>query len=117
MKRLGLIAVIFSLLLGCASMYGRMGIATTEYVDQQHDEIVNDTEALYQELTTLQEEMKAIRQMAARIDESATTMEEVKTALTELQFLAQMVEGRIDNLSGETLKILRDLLSGYLEED
>ena len=44
-------------------------------------------------------------------------MEEVQTALTELQFLAQMVEGRIDNLSGETLKILRDLLSGYLEED
>lgn len=119
MKKIALILVLISLW-GCATVYRTIGIASTQYVEEQ---IVDINEVMEKdrarEIAKMKEFNQELQQLKAdmeRILEISEGMEQTRDELEELKQLASQVERRINNLSKETLLRLRDLLTSELDD-
>jgi TolA-binding protein len=122
MKKTLALFVLALALSGCASMYGTVGIASTEYVDAKYAELeartlaaVEQVDAVDAELAAIMADMQEIRTVTEQLRSAAQTISETRAAMDELQRLADVVEQRMATLGDETLAKLRDVLNGYLE--
>jgi TolA-binding protein len=122
MKKI-LILLPVLLLAACTTVYSAIGIASTEYVDEQNallqqknEEALRELDQVDRQIQEILIEIAEIQRVSEELREAAGTIQETRAAMQELQQLAVGVEARMNALSGETLTQLRDLLSGYLEQ-
>lgn len=106
-------AVLFA---GCQSTRPIWFIATPGYVEAR---IAGSEEAIraeYElEIEKLQARLTEQEQAAEELAQLASIIEEVDANNKELQELAQGVELRLDDLPEETLQLLVEVLSDYLQ--
>ena len=123
MKKIASMLILALTLGSCSTVYSTMGIASTEYVDEQYAEMerrnreaANKTEEMDREIQSILADLDEMQSVTEELREAAATIEETRAAMEDLQRLAVGVEERMNALSGETLTQLRDILNGYLGE-
>jgi len=118
-KRLrGILVVACAALLsaGCQSTRPIWFIATPGYVKARIASSEEAIRAEYEiEIEKLQEQLAEQERAAKELSQLASIIEEVDASNKELQELAQDVEQRLEALPNETLKLLVEVLSEYLE--
>ena len=110
------------LLAGCATMAGWVGIASEEMVEEQG--AATDAQlaaanarltATAAEIESLKSQLEAAEAKAARLERLAGEMEETIRATEELQALADVMEGRLQALPQDTLRLLMEILQAHLQ--
>lgn len=112
----GLVSLVL-LLAGCQTTEPIWFIATPGYVESR---IAGSEAAMRREyeleIAELRRRLAEQEAAAAELAELATVIRDVEASNKELQQLAQDVEERLNELPTETIHMLVDVLSEYLEE-
>ena len=109
----GILAAV--LLAGCATMAGWVGIASEEMVEEQAAATDARLAAADAEIRRLEAELGAAQAKAARLERLTGELEETIRATRELQELAGVMEGRLEELPQDTLRLLVEILQEYLQ--
>jgi len=105
-----------ALLAGCATMAGWVGIASEEMVEEQAAATDARLAAADAEIRRLEAELGAAQTKAARLERLTGELEETIRATRELQELAGVMEGRLEALPQDTLRLLVEILQESLQE-
>jgi outer membrane murein-binding lipoprotein Lpp len=110
-----ILAALLSLILaGCATMAERVGIASSETVDQKLTGTRNELEA---QIAALRNELEAQQQRLSEIEDLSAGLEEAIRATEELERLAEIMETRLAQMPRDTIAELVTILERYLEEN
>ena len=101
------------LLAGCATMAERVGIASSESVDQKLTGTRSELEA---QIAALRSELDAQQKRVAQIEDLSADLEEAIRATEELEQLARIMESRLEQMPRDTIEELAAILQRYLED-
>ena len=104
--------LVLIILSGCATMAERVGIASSESVDQKLAGTRGEMEA---EIAALRSELAAQQERVAQIEDLSAGMEEAIQATEELEQLAEVMESRLEEMPRDTIEELVRILQRYLE--
>ncbi len=99
---------------GCATLAGKIGIASEAYVDEQIAVMRSEME---EESTARREELDQYAEAAAKLEELIASMEQTVQTTEELKALAVVLETRLADLPKETIAQLVEILDAYLKQE
>jgi outer membrane murein-binding lipoprotein Lpp len=102
----------FLLLAGCATMAERVGIASSESVDQK---LTATRSELEQEIAALRAELETQQRRVSQIEDLSVDLEQAIQATQELEQLAGIMESRLERMPRDTIEELVAILQRYLE--
>ena len=100
------------LLAGCATMAERVGIASSESVDQKLTATRSELEA---QIAALSSELEAQQRRVLQIEDLSADLEEAIQTTQELEQLAEIMESRLEQMPRDTIEELVTILQRYLE--
>lgn len=107
-----LLLLLLFALTGCASLAGRVGLASETFVKEQLQVLRTELETDFAENKQLMDNYAAT---AARLEELIASMEGTVKTTDELKNLAVILEDRLEDLPKETIRQLVEILNNYLE--
>lgn len=117
MKKLSRRVFIFILVLilpGCATLPGKIGLASEDYVEERLQALRSDLE---EEFETNKALLESYSDTAAKLEEVLHSLEGTVETTDQLKELAVVLEERLMNLPDDTIQRLADILNDYLQDD
>ena len=122
MKYAGVIVVMVVSLVafsGCATLAGKVGIASEDYVTAQVEaaraSLQMEIDTTNKKLEAAQSEIDQYSQSASNLEQLIESMQRTVQTTDELKQLADVLKGRLENLPVETIRQLVTILEQYLE--
>jgi outer membrane murein-binding lipoprotein Lpp len=114
MMAVGPVLLLLLVLSGCATMAERVGIASSESVDQKLAASRGELEA---EIAALRSELEAQARRVSQFEDLSADLDEALRATEELERLAEIMEVRLEQMPRDTIEELITILQRYLEEN
>jgi len=114
-----LLVVSLAMFSGCTTLAGKVGIASEDYVTAQVEAaratLQMEIDATNKQLEATQSEIGQYSQAAADLTQLIDSMQRTVQTTDELKQLADVLQGRLENLPVETIRQLVTILEQYLE--